>query len=62
MPRSAVGVAQSVSTVLCWYVLLLLLVYDSGGGGEVLWCRLVCHPSNEVTADARLVCIGLYSR
>ena len=57
MPRSTLVAALSVSIVFCCCcALLLLFVYD-GGGGEVLCCRLVCHRSNEVTTDARLVFI-----
>ena len=57
MPESAVVLARrSVSTILLFF-LLHLLVYDGGGGGAGLWCRVLCHFSNEVSPYARLVFI-----
>ena len=50
MPRSAVFHALRISTVICVFVFLY-------GGGGSLYCRLVCHRSNEPTTDARLVFI-----
>ena len=55
MPGSAVFLARrSISTILLFFH----LVYDDGGGGgEGLWCRVLCHFSNEVSPYARLVFI-----
>ena len=55
MPGSAVFLARRISTILLFF-LLHLLVYDGGGGGggEGLWCRVLCHFSNEVSPYARL--------
>ena len=52
MPGSAVFLARRISTILLFFH----LVYD-GGGGEGLWCRVLCHFSNEVSPYARLVFI-----
>ena len=59
VPGSAVCLARcSVSTILLFF-LLHLLVYDGGGGGggAGMWCRVLCHFSNEVSPYARLVFI-----
>ena len=57
LPGSAVFLARcSVSTILLFF-LLHLIVYDGGGGGAGLWCRVLCHFSNEVSPYARLVFI-----
>ena len=38
-------------------MLLLLVLFYDGDGGEVLCCRLICHLSNEATTNARLIFI-----
>ena len=55
VPGSAVFLARrTVSTILLFF-LLHLLVYDGGAGGAGLWCRVLCHFSNEVSPYAQLV-------